>query len=166
MVGPEEAFVMSSDEEVPTTGETLASDTQLDQLDDAMTDVIMTIAGMLDTLGDRLDVVDARLNKLDGRFDTYEELFAQITMGYQELNTAFEVLCWKLFGGDPEAEADFRAKMEQARSVMLGWLRDSYKYMGKSDEDLASAMGSLLHTDEPVDQRLRRSGDLSGPDDD
>ena len=116
--------------------------------------------------GKLIDEQAETITHLEARVDAQEQLLAQLTMGYQELNTAFEVLCWKLFGSDPEAEADFRAKMDVAREAMMGWLRDSAKYMGVSDDDLATTMGSLLQHDEPVDQRIRRGDRLSGSDDD
>ena len=130
--------------------EILSSEPPADDFEEAAQNAILAAGKLIDEQSERIELLEERI-------ESQEQLLTQLTMGYQELNTAFEVLCWKIFGSDPEAEADFREKMDTARSAMMGWLRDSVKYMGFSDEDLADTVGSLLPSDEPPDQRYRRS---------
>ena len=130
--------------------EILSSEPPADDFEEAAQNAILAAGKLIDEQSERIELLEERI-------ESQEQLLTQLTMGYQELNTAFEVLCWKIFGSDPEAEADFREKMDTARSAMMGWLRDSVKYMGFSDEDLADTVGSLLQSDEPPDQRYRRS---------
>jgi len=106
---------------------------------------VYDLAQRLDQLEVKVDGVSAKIQE-DVRLQTEanEKLLAELFMAYQEMASTIEVALWKLWGNDLDESADFQSKLEISRKQLIGWIQQSAKASGTSEQDITNTLANLF----------------------